>query len=125
MLAKKFYAQRNTRIKSKSSQLSVSSSGYLKQRLACCGNIVKKSPIRSASETTEYLRSKTVKCAVDNGNYKKYENSGCTGCDKVTNDVTKDVRVADDSMQHIEKVKALVNCNDADYRGIVVSNDKC
>lgn len=128
MLAKKFYAQRNNNMKKKSSQVSANSASYLRQKRLCCDSIVKKMPVRGASESTEYIRSKTVKCAVDNGFYKKDTTPPCkshTHCKKAFRTVTKDAPVAESAKEHIEKVKALVNCNDADYRGLVPIDNNC
>lgn len=125
MLRRKYYAQKNvSRGVMNTRAVAPSGSAYLKRIVRKHDGSVKNVQDRTAGEKVDFVKTRTLQCATENGTNPSYVGQTCNaGCGALN--VTKNVKVAETQGHQIEKVKSAANCGDGNYWGAAPVNTDC
>lgn len=125
MLRRKYYAQRNNS-KGPMNTRAVSAGGlsHIRKLTRKHDGSVKNVQDRTAGEKVEFVKTRVLQCATENGTNPSYTGQTCSGVCGGLN-VTKNVRVAETQAHQVEKVKSVLNCGTDDYWGTAPVNKDC
>jgi len=131
-MRRKYLAQRgNSKGPMNTLPISQNTSSYIKKRLQCCVPIVQNVQDRTAGEKIEFIKTRTLQCATENGTNPSLHGKDCASVPIGANGkkcpivVAKNPGVAVDQSQHIENQKAAENCGDGTFWGNAPVNNAC